>query len=326
MINKRLSLLDSSDAYLDTYFLSDSDQIQIGARRPVVIVCPGGAYLRTSDQEAEQVALHFNILGYHAAVLRYSCGTKARMPGPMLELGTAIRMLRSECQTYLIRPKCVAICGFSAGGHLSAMLSTNYEYVARLLGCNPQDVRPDAAVLGYPCTSWNLPTKSVELDNFTVGQVDSAHPEKSVHPLFKSALIKENGHWMLNFSRSMEEFLFDPALDSASLRELYSPLYHVTSSTTPTFVWATANDDLVPAIHSIEYVRQLYEKGVSCEFHLFAEGHHGLSLADETVADKSEMINPEVAQWFPMAASWMKKLFGQLEASPGMMPEAVQTR
>ena len=81
---------------MDTYLLAASDQIQIGATRPVVLVCPGGAYLRTSDSEAEQVALHFNTLGFHAAVVRYSCGSKALWPTPMVELASAIKVFREN--------------------------------------------------------------------------------------------------------------------------------------------------------------------------------------------------------------------------------------
>ena len=40
--------------------------------RPLILLCPGGGYTRTSDREAEPMALKFLAMGYHAAV-RYSC-------------------------------------------------------------------------------------------------------------------------------------------------------------------------------------------------------------------------------------------------------------
>ena len=35
-------------------------------------VCPGGGYAFTSDREAEPIALKFNSIGMHAAVLWYT--------------------------------------------------------------------------------------------------------------------------------------------------------------------------------------------------------------------------------------------------------------
>lgn len=309
MIHERIYLSDTSKAYLETYLLSPSDQIQIGWKHPAVIVCPGGAYLRTSDQEAEQVALHFNAQGYHAAVLRYSCQEAARMPNPLLELALGVHLLRSRSESWHIASDKIVVCGFSAGGHLCAMLSTQYAQAAKLLGLAAADVRPDAAILGYPCTDMNYPPKLVSIDNFVIGKVDPACPEKSVIPLYKCALCKKGETWMLDFMRPMKNYLFDPQQPPKAEADRYSPCLHVTPTTTPTFVWTTANDDLVPAMHSIRYAMALWEQGVACEFHMFENGPHGLSLADETVADNAAMVRREVAAWFSLAVSWLKGRF-----------------
>jgi len=59
-------------AHLVTYIQEDSDALAIHDR-PLILLCPGGGYSRTSDREAEPMALKFLSMGYHAAVLRYSC-------------------------------------------------------------------------------------------------------------------------------------------------------------------------------------------------------------------------------------------------------------
>ena len=71
-------------AALYTYILDDSEQLAI-RKRPLVLICPGGGYQHTSDREAEIVAMQFLAMGYHAAVLRYSCAPSV-YPAALLEL------------------------------------------------------------------------------------------------------------------------------------------------------------------------------------------------------------------------------------------------
>ena len=58
--------------HLTTYILGNYLDQAENDRRPLVLICPGGAYAMTSNREAEPVALQFNAMGYHAAILRYS--------------------------------------------------------------------------------------------------------------------------------------------------------------------------------------------------------------------------------------------------------------
>ena len=60
------------DTYMETFLLSVTDKFTV-QERPLILVCPGGGYNHTSDREAEIVAMQFNAMGYHTAVLRYSC-------------------------------------------------------------------------------------------------------------------------------------------------------------------------------------------------------------------------------------------------------------
>ena len=307
MIHQRMELHAGTGAYMETYLLSNSDQIQIGRRRGAVLICPGGAYLRTSDQEAEQVALHFNALGLHAAVVRYSCGVNARMPGPLLELAWAVAQFRENAAKWYVDPERIAVCGFSAGGHLAALLSTSYADAAKELKLEAKSVRPDCAILGYPVTDLNIPLPKVPLDGFTIGEVDPAAPGMAVIPLYRSALCAESGAPRLDFRRAMLDALFgNPEPDRALLNQ-FSPALHASGDTPPSFIWTTANDNLVPASNALNYAVALWSRGVPCEFHMFADGVHGLSLADSTVADGPEGVNPPVSRWFSLAAAWLKK-------------------
>ena len=307
VINERIALSDSG-AYMDTYLLSPSDQIQLGITRPVVLVCPGGAYLRTSDQEAEQVALHFNTIGFHAAVVRYTCGDGAKWPVPMVELANAIRIFRENAQQWYVRPDKIAVCGFSAGGHLCAMISNRYAEAAQILDVDEEMVKPNAAILGYPLIDFNVEFPYSDLKPYLVGEVDPEHPELSVTPLYKCALRKVDGTYVIDFRLPMYQALYGTTEPTAQQLDDLSANHFVTADTCPTFIWNTCDDETVPAINSIRYVEALQTRGVRCEYHMFVNGLHGLSLADETVAVNEDFVSPEVAKWFGLCRSWFKKI------------------
>ena len=84
-------------AHLVTYIQEYSEAMAINDR-PLILLCPGGGYTRTSDREAEPMALKFLAMGYHAAVLRYSCAP-AEYPTSLKELAYSVR---TDC-CYAIR-------------------------------------------------------------------------------------------------------------------------------------------------------------------------------------------------------------------------------
>jgi esterase/lipase len=86
-----------------------------------VLILPGGGYCMCSDREAEPVALPFLAAGCTAAVLRYSVAP-TRHPAQLHEAAAAMAYLREHADEYHIDPARVFVCGFSAGGHLAAML------------------------------------------------------------------------------------------------------------------------------------------------------------------------------------------------------------
>ena len=103
------------------------------------MVIPGGAYKFCSDREAEPIALAYLAKGFNAFVLRYSLNDKAAFPTPLNDAEKALRFIRDKADEFHIYPDKIAVCGFSAGGHLAAAVSTMSEE------------KPNACILGYPC-------------------------------------------------------------------------------------------------------------------------------------------------------------------------------
>lgn len=140
---------------LELYLRSPDPAMPNALRRPLVLVVPGGGYEHVSAREADPVALQFAAAGYHAAVLTYSVGEGARDHQPLRQLRAAIGLLRQNAERWGILSDRIAVCGFSAGGHLAlsgAVLDCPGEAADR-------SRKPDAVLLAYPViTAGSMPT------------------------------------------------------------------------------------------------------------------------------------------------------------------------
>ena len=118
MIYKKIEIAvdgykETADLY--TYFLDNSVEMHINRKRPVVVICPGGAYAMTSDREAEPIAMQYLARGH-------------------------------------VDPDAIAVIGFSAGGHLAASLGVFWkkDFIAQTLGVTSDMVKPNGMILSYP--------------------------------------------------------------------------------------------------------------------------------------------------------------------------------
>ena len=131
---------------LTVYLRQPSEKMPDVLCRPLVLVVPGGGYDHVSPREGDPVALQFAAAGYHTAVLEYSVGEGAQHYWPLRQLHAALGLLRANAECWGILPDRIAVCGFSAGGHLAlsgAVLDLPGEEAAA-------QQRPNAVILGYP--------------------------------------------------------------------------------------------------------------------------------------------------------------------------------
>ncbi len=118
--------------------------------RPAALVIPGGGYGMVSAREGEPVSLRLLAEGFAVFCLTYTTNTP--FPVPLIEAATAAAYIRKHAKHYGADPEKLCVFGFSAGGHLAAMLSTMFacEEVKSALKEDAPLARPDAAVLAYP--------------------------------------------------------------------------------------------------------------------------------------------------------------------------------
>lgn len=131
--------------------LKNYDEYSKGRKRPAVLVLPGGGYGFTSQREATPIALEFTASGMSAFILHYSVAPEVRFPAELVQVYSAIRVIRENAEEWNIDPDQIYICGFSAGGHLtaSAGIFWNRDWV-RKLGFVDDMHKPNGLILSYP--------------------------------------------------------------------------------------------------------------------------------------------------------------------------------
>lgn len=214
--------------------------------RPAVLVIPGGGYHSVcEDTEGTPVAARFEALGYRTFVLRYRvAGDRAKGApphpplAPLADAVRAMRLVRGNAADWGVSPREVAVCGFSAGGHLAAALGTIADAVDARAGDRFDDIPPvpDAMLLGYPLL-----------------------------------LSGSYGH-----RPSRENFFAHAPSPAEDL--LFSLDRHVSEATPPAFLWTTAEDTLVPMENSLAFCDAMRGRGRPFDLHVFPHGPHGMQL------------------------------------------------
>ena len=108
-----------------------------------IVGVPGGGYSMLSNtHEGTQASGWLNQQGIAYFVVNYRLPEGDRTK-PISDVEQGFRIVRDSAQLWGINPHDVGIMGFSAGGHLSSVISTHAAF----------DVRPDFTILFYPVIS-----------------------------------------------------------------------------------------------------------------------------------------------------------------------------
>jgi len=121
-----------------------------------IVVAPGGGYrMLAITHEGTDVASWLTSIGVTAVLLRYRVPRRPEDTEDKLPLQDAQRtvsIVRSKAADWGIDPARIGFLGFSAGGHLTANVSTNHDRRAydAIDDADKASCRPDFAVLVYP--------------------------------------------------------------------------------------------------------------------------------------------------------------------------------
>ena len=204
-----------------------------------IVVCPGGGYRVLAPHEGEAYARWLNDLGIAAFVLKYRLTSDGyHVPDSLQDATRAIRTVRAKAAEWQLDPKRIGIMGSSAGGHLSATLSTRFDggHTESDDAIERASSRPDVCILCYAFILFDRNDK----------------PER--HEQF------------LGKNPSPEQI------------RAYSPALNVRSDTPPCFVWQTVADPGVKVENALVFAEALRQANVPFDLHLYQNGPHGIGL------------------------------------------------
>lgn len=206
-----------------------------------VVIFPGGGYGgQAIGHEGHAIARWLCDRGVVGVVASYRCGGGVHQhPVPMNDAQRAIQLVRSKGTDWGVDPAKVGVMGFSAGGHLTATVTTQW------LDADPAADEPLRRVTSRP--------------DFSV--------------LVYGVISLREG---VTHNGSRKNLLGDEPTESQiaalSADERVSP------QTPPTFLVHSADDDVVPLANSQRFYDACLAHDVPAELHLYETGGHGYGM------------------------------------------------
>lgn len=219
-------------------------------KRPAVIFCPGGGYEMISYySEGIQLAQRMERDGnYKAFILNYRIKPNT-YPLSQMDLALAIMYVRANADAYGIDPEKIVVVGASAGGHLCASTALLYEELKKEIFL----VKPE------------LKEKYEKISSRPDG-VGLLYP-------------------VISFTKEYHEgsYLYNTG-EKPGLREKLSVELHDLTGYPPTYAYANADDDCVPASNTVRLEQALAKANVPHQCQIFPTGGHGIGLGYQTSA------------------------------------------
>ncbi len=252
MTERRWVFSEDSKVALNGYFEEDTAASE---PMPAIVILPGGGYIAISETEGEPVARWFAANGFRAFVMEYSTAygefgktdgemnPNVQFPGPAYDLASALVLIRENAAEWNIDENRIALCGFSAGGHLAAYFANNWVELAKGCEVPARMIKPNAVILGYAATD----------------------------------LTRQAGSFM---EKQMHTAIFGTDSPSEEERRELTPRFNVNVNTPPTFLWHAATDTSVPAMDSMTMAAALAQEHIHYALHIFDRGMHADAMAE----------------------------------------------
>lgn len=226
---------------------------------PAMIVVHGGAWASGTKAQLAGIAEGLAKQGYTTAAISYRLAPQDKFPAQVYDCQAAVRWLRANAEKYKIDPTRIGGYGYSAGGHLVAMLGTLDDDDFREPGL--ADDAPSARLQlvvagGAPCDFRMLPADSERL-SYWLGGTPGDKPDA-----YRDA----------------------------------SPANYVSADDPPMFFFHGAADDIVPIRSPQRMAEKLKAAGVAVEMREIPDaGHMGAVVDRGAMLDALAFVNRNLA-------------------------------
>jgi acetyl esterase/lipase len=247
---------------LDLY-LPPGDRAASRALKPAVVFIHGGAFRHRTARDGgtfrdfPAVLAAVAARGYVVASVNYRFVGEARFPGPVQDVGMAIRWLRTHATDYGVDPTRFVAWGSSAGGEIATVIGT---------GCGIKALEPPA-----PPQAIGLPSVCVQGVIDWYGLIDL---ESNPAELGKAAVPGIHAHEDAYLGCEIPKC--PPGLARSA-----SPLAYIDSKDPPFLIQHGAADVTVSPQQSQRLYDALQAAGVPAELVLYPNVAHGFAKVPE---------------------------------------------
>lgn len=222
---------------------------------PGMIVVHGGAWATGTKQQLAGIAQGLAKQGYTTAAISYRLAPQDKFPAQVYDCQAAVRWLRENAAKFKLDPERVGGYGYSAGGHLVAMLGTldDDDFQEPGLTKDAPSARLQVVVAGgAPCDFRLMPADNERL-SYWLGGTRNDQPDA-----YRDA----------------------------------SPANYISADDPPMFFFHGEEDDIVPIRSPRGMADLLKEAGVSVEFHAIPKaGHMGAIVDREAMLAALAFVN-----------------------------------
>lgn len=232
---------------------------------PAVLCLHGGAWRSGDKGRMRGIARQLADSGYTAVAINYRLAPKHRFPAQLQDCRAALVWMRRNAERYHIDPKRMGVFGYSAGGHLAALLGVAGTPDKETAGDEPEahagaeeDLRPRAVVAGgAPCD-------------------------------FRD--VSADGRWFVYF-------LGGTRRQKPELYRRASPAAFVSADDPPFLFYHGADDFVVPVAGPRKMAEQLKKVGVETEVYIVPDEGHIRTFLDPKARQKAiEFLNKHLKE------------------------------
>ena len=265
---------DGRGHLLDLYL---PDDINAGARRPVVIWTSGSAFLSDDGKVgAAPAAAYFNAQGWIVVGVSVRSSLQATFPAQVHDVKAAVRWIRAHAVEFGIDVTRIAIMGNSSGGWVSAM--------AGLTATNPELNGAIGPHSGANCTVQAV----VDLYGPTNFLAMDAHMTPEAMQAFNGLLKTTDGH---NDEKSPESLLLGASIATVpDLCAAANPATYAHVDAPAVLIVHGQADPLVPHHQSELLFQSLWDVGADATFVSIPDLGHEHPFIDDPTRSRDRIV------------------------------------